>query len=68
MERFNDNKGTPTKRTGSNGVNGSHDTKSSNDQYKDNNPNEVITPEILQPNPSSATPTIPMEMPAREMK
>lgn len=68
MERFNDNKGTSTKRTGSNGDKIYQDSGSGKGQYKDNNANEGITPEILQPNPSSATPSIPTEMPTRETK
>ncbi|NLP16959.1 MAG: hypothetical protein GX379_07970 [Clostridiales bacterium] len=56
MDRYNDNKATPTKRTG---------VKNDND---DKNKITSITPEITQPNPSSATPTIPSEMPAREIK
>lgn len=56
MDRYNDNKATPTKRTG---------VKNDND---DKNKITSITPEITQPNPSSAAPTIPSEMPAREIK
>lgn len=68
MERFNDNKGTSTKRTGSKGDNIYQDSGSDKGQYKDDNDNEGITPEILQPNPSSATPSFPTEIPARETK
>lgn len=54
MDRYNDNKATPTKRTG---------------VKNDNDDNTIITPpEIARPNPTSATPTIPDEMPARDIK
>ncbi|NLL72897.1 MAG: hypothetical protein GX237_05160 [Clostridiales bacterium] len=67
MDRFNDNKGTPTKRTGSKGDNSSQDSRFDNNTGKDNG-DGGITPEILEPKPNSATPTIPTEMPAREIR
>jgi len=64
MDRYNDNKATPTKRTGVKNDNNSIDA--GND--KENDPIITIAPEIAQPNPTSATPTIPPEMPARDIK
>lgn len=64
MDRYNDNKATPTKRTGVKNDNNSLDTGSDND----NNGNQIISPEIAQPNPTSATPNIPAEMPSRDIK
>lgn len=63
MENYNDNKATPTKRTG---------VKNNNlldtGKEKDDNTIQTIGPEIRQPNPASATPTIPAEMPARNIR
>ncbi|NLP35116.1 MAG: hypothetical protein GX359_07975 [Clostridiales bacterium] len=49
------NKGTPTKRTGAN-------KNTNNEMEIKNNPNT----EFQQPNRTSATPDIPPEMPARD--
>ncbi|HHT87409.1 MAG TPA: hypothetical protein GX002_00115 [Clostridiales bacterium] len=64
MDRINDNKGTPTKRTGV-----KNDTDFS-DKEKDNGmiPTRTMAPEISQPNPATATPSIPVEIPARNVK
>ena len=64
MDRLDDNKGTPTKRTGV-----KNDTSSPNKENdNDNNPIKTISPEISPPNPTSATPTFPTEIPARDIK
>jgi len=58
MDKLDDNKGTPTKRTG---------TK--NDVVDLGTKNvDIYSREIEQPNRSNATPDIPQEMPVREMK
>lgn len=63
MDRYNDNKSTPTKRTGVKNDNSSFNSGNDSDD------NTIITqPEIALPNPTSATPTIPDEMPARDIK
>lgn len=64
MDRYDDNRATPKKRTGVKNDIYSTDRKDDND----NNPTQTIAPEIAQPNPASATPTIPTEMPARDLK
>ena len=64
MDRFDDNRAIPKKRTGV--KNDIHTPDKENDN--DNNPTQTIVPEISQPNPSSATPTIPTEMPARNIR
>lgn len=64
MDRYNDSKATPTKRTGVKNDTNSIDT--GNDRAS--NSNQGINPEIIQPNPSTATPSIPVEMPTREIK
>jgi hypothetical protein len=64
MDRYNDNKATPTKRTGVKNDNNSPDPGNGND----NNTIQIIAPEIAQPNPTSATPTIPSEIPERNIK
>lgn len=58
MDKLNDSKGTPTKRTGINDKDA--DLGSKND--------DIYSREIEQPNHSNATPEIPQEMPVREMK
>ncbi len=62
MDRFEDN--TPKKRRGVNNDTSSPEKENDND----NNPTRTISPEITQPNPTSATPTFPTEMPARDIK
>jgi hypothetical protein len=62
MDRINDNKGTPTKRTG---VKNDYSSQNSKNK-KDNNPTPASQPEIAQPNPLSATPTFPTEIPTRD--
>lgn len=64
MDRFDDNRATPKKRTGVNNDISSPDKENDNDK----NPTQIVAPEIAQPNPTSATPTIPTEMPARDLK
>lgn len=54
-----DSKATPTKRTGSN----NKDESETVDQTQPGS-----TPEIIQPDPSTATPHIPEEMPPRELR
>jgi hypothetical protein len=54
MKNINNSKGTPSKDTGSKNNNSDNDV-----DYKNSF-------EIENPNPSTATPTIPSEMPARE--
>lgn len=54
-ENMEDNKGTPTKRTGAN-----KDVSTENEVKNDTHT------EIEQPNHTSATPDIPAEMPARD--
>ena len=64
MDSFDDNRATPKKRTGvKNDI--TYTGKESDD---DGNQTRPIAPEIAQPNPSSATPAIPTEMPARDIK
>lgn len=63
MDRFNDNRATPKKRTGIKNDISSPDTEIE----RDNNPIKKTSPEIDQPNPANATPTIPTEMPARDI-
>lgn len=60
MDNYNNNKATPTKRTGEN--------NNPLDRGNDNDATQKITPEITQPNPSTATPSFPTEMPARDTK
>ncbi|HPU63283.1 MAG TPA: hypothetical protein PK304_03950 [Mobilitalea sp.] len=61
MDKYDDSRATPKKRT-----------KEDNDNYtdisKDNNSEQKNTPEIIQPNPPSATPSHPVEMPSRELR
>jgi len=58
MDKLDDNKGTPTKRTGI-----------KNDVVDLGTKNvDIYSREIEQPNRSDATPDIPQEMPVREMK
>lgn len=64
MDRFNDNRATPKKRTGV--KNATNTTDRENDNYKE--ATQIMAPEIEQPNPSNATPSIPTEMPARDIK
>lgn len=68
MDRTDNSKATPTKRTGIKNDAFSQYSRHDTGNDKDNNTNEGITPEILQPIPNSATPSIPKEIPAREMK
>lgn len=56
MDKMNDNKGTPSKDTGSKNNNSDNDV-----DYKNGS-------EIENPNPSTATPEVPDEMPVRENK
>lgn len=62
MDRFDDSRATPKKRTGV------KDDISSPDKGNDDNKTQTISPEITQPNPSSATPAILAEMPARDIR
>ncbi|NLO09585.1 MAG: hypothetical protein GX129_06900 [Clostridiales bacterium] len=64
MDRFNDNRATPKRRTGVKNDIDSPNKENDNDKE----PTHIIAPEIAQPNPTSATPTIPSEMPARDIK
>lgn len=64
MDRYDNNKNTPSKKDGVKNDNKSQDAIKKNS----NEPILTTTPEIAQPNPTSATPTIPLEMPARDMK
>lgn len=59
MNQMNNSNATPKKDTGTKGMD--TDTRIQNDVKDDEF-------EIEQPNPSVATPDIPSEMPAREMK
>lgn len=68
MDRFNDNNATPTKRTGPKSDNSYKDSENNTGRDNDRSANTGIIPEIPYPNPTSATPSIPSEMPAREMK
>lgn len=56
MYKIKDNKGTPSKDTGSKNNNSDNDV-----DFKNRS-------KIENPNPSIATPAIPKEMPARERK
>lgn len=58
MDNYNDNKATPKKRTGENHDNNTKDRN-------DNDNARQSTPEIVQPNPPSAIPSFPVEMPVR---
>lgn len=60
MDRMDDSRATPKKRTGV------KNDSNSTDRENDNSTSQSISPEIAQPNPSSATPVIPTEMPARD--
>lgn len=64
MNRIENNKEMSTIRTAV--KNNTNPNNEEND--KDNNPIQTVAPEIAQPNPSSATPTFPSEMPIREIK
>lgn len=64
MDRFDDNRATPKKRTGVKNDISSPDKEIDHDK----NPTQTVAPEIMQPNPSSATPIIPIEMPARDVR
>lgn len=64
MDRFNDSRSTPKRRTGVKNDTGSPDK----DNNGDKDPIQIIAPEIAQPNPTSATPTIPTEIPARDIR
>lgn len=64
MDIFNDNRSTPKKRTGAKNDTGYPDK----DNNGDKDPIQIIAPEIAQPNPTSATPIIPTEIPARDIK
>lgn len=57
MDKMDDNKGTPTKDTGSNNNISLNNTFNSEFSGK---------PEIAEPNPMIGIPVIPVEMPARE--
>lgn len=59
MDKTNNSNATPKKDTGTKGVD--RDTRIQNEVKDDEF-------EIEQPNPSVATPSIPSEMPARELK
>jgi hypothetical protein len=59
MDKMDDNKGTPTKRTGA-----KNEASYDNDMRMEHG----NVPEIEQPNPSKGTPSIPAEMPAREVR
>lgn len=59
MDRLRDNNATPKKDTGSKGVD-------NDNQFRNDTKNREV--EIEQPNPSTATPAVPEEMPAREMR
>lgn len=56
MDSMEDNKATPTKRTG---------VKNDTDERFDN-AEHGNKPEVMPPDPANATPSIPTEMPARE--
>lgn len=58
MDKLDNSKGTPTKRTGVKNEDVDLGTKNEN----------INSREIEQPSRSDATPDIPQEMPAREMK
>ena len=58
MDKLNDNKSTPTKRTGIKNEDVDLGTKNE----------DIYSREIEQPNRSNATPDIPQEVPVREMK
>jgi|BioPla2DNA2_1021312.scaffolds.fasta_scaffold01187_11 hypothetical protein len=62
MDKINDNNATPTKRTG---VKNDESLDTGRDKNKDTA--HTRTPEIVQPDPASATPNIPDEMPARHI-
>ncbi len=57
MDKLNDNKSTPTKRTGIKNEDVDLGTKNE----------DIYSREIEQPNRSNATPDIPQEVPVREM-
>ncbi|HHU74923.1 MAG TPA: hypothetical protein GXZ28_09950 [Clostridiales bacterium] len=59
MDNIKDNKGTPLKRTALN-----NDFAKENNSTNDHN----HTREINTPKPATATPSIPTEMPAREVQ
>lgn len=61
MDNYNNNKATPKKRTGDQADNYT-------DSDKDNNTVRKTTPEIIQPNPPSATPSFPPEIPSRDTR
>lgn len=59
MDNYDNSRATPKKRTGDNNDNYS-------DSVRDNNATQKSTPEISQPNPPSATPSFPSEIPPRD--
>ncbi|NLJ95780.1 MAG: hypothetical protein GX321_01390 [Clostridiales bacterium] len=68
MNRIDNNKATPTKRTGVKNEALIQNSRQVPGTNKARNTDEGITPEISQPIPNSATPSIPEEMPARKTK
>lgn len=64
MTDFDNNKATPTKRTGDN----YNDNSSDRDYVNDNNSGQNKSVELPQPNSTTATPKIPTEMPSRVYK
>lgn len=62
MNKFDDNKATPTKRTGD------ERNPSEKDYVSDNDSGQSKSIEMPQPGSTSATPDIPTEMPARDNK
>lgn len=63
MDRDNYNRAEQSKTTGF-----AKDNNFLDSMGEEKNDNFIISPEIMQPNPTSATPTIPIEMPARDTK
>lgn len=64
MDRMEDNKATPTKRTGVKNDTGYEDAGNGNEK----NLGHDLSLEINQPGSDNATPSIPSEMPARDIR
>lgn len=61
MDNYGNSKATPKKRT-------KDHTDNYTDSDKYNNTVRKTTPEIIQPNPPSATPSFPAEIPSRDTR
>lgn len=61
MDKYDDSRATPKKRTG-------EEYNNYSDNTKDRNTRNNSTPEIIPPIPPTATPSVPSEMPVRDDK